>query len=110
MILTFVGLVVLALGVVGASYAAKSSPKAATFKVGLVTDIGGLNDRGFNHLSYVGLLKAEKVLHIQGGRLHPEPLVSGEGGLQPRHRRRLPPGAGDPEDGEAVPEDEVRGR
>jgi basic membrane protein A and related proteins len=66
MILTFVGLAVLALGVVGASYAAKSSPKAATFKVGLVTDIGGLNDRGFNHLSYVGLQKAEKVLHIQG--------------------------------------------
>ncbi len=67
MILTLVGLVVLALGVVGASYAAKSSHKAAaTFKVGLVTDIGGLNDRGFNHLSYLGLLKAEKTLHIQG--------------------------------------------
>jgi basic membrane protein A len=66
MILTLVGLAVLALGVVGASYAAKSSPKPATFKVGLVTDIGGLNDRGFNHLSYLGLLKAEKVLHVQG--------------------------------------------
>src|SRR5690242_11932933 len=33
-------------------------------KVGLVTDIGGLNDRGFNHLSYVGLLRAEKELGI----------------------------------------------
>src|SRR5690349_15717835 len=33
-------------------------------KIGLVTDIGGLNDRGFNHLSYVGLLRAEKELGI----------------------------------------------
>jgi basic membrane protein A len=33
-------------------------------KVGLVTDIGGLNDRGFNHLSYVGLLRAQKELGI----------------------------------------------
>ncbi len=35
-----------------------------TIKVGLVTDIGGLNDRGFNHLSYVGLLKAHSELGI----------------------------------------------
>jgi basic membrane protein A and related proteins len=33
-------------------------------KVGLVTDIGGLNDRGFNHLSYVGLLRAQRELGI----------------------------------------------
>ena len=33
-------------------------------KVGLVTDIGGLNDRGFNHLSYVGLLRAQNELGI----------------------------------------------
>lgn len=38
----------------------------ANFKVGLVTDIGGLNDHGFNHLAYVGLQRAEKELHIQG--------------------------------------------
>jgi basic membrane protein A and related proteins len=31
-----------------------------------VTDIGGLNDHGFNHLAYVGLLRAEKELGIQG--------------------------------------------
>jgi basic membrane protein A len=30
----------------------------------LVTDIGGLNDRGFNHLAYVGLLRAKAKLHI----------------------------------------------
>jgi basic membrane protein A len=35
-------------------------------KVGLVTDINQLNDRGFNHLAYVGLLRAEKQLGIQG--------------------------------------------
>ena len=32
------------------------------FKVGLVTDIGGLNDHGFNHLSYEGLLQAKSQL------------------------------------------------
>jgi basic membrane protein A len=36
------------------------------FKVGLVTDIGGLNDRGFNHLADVGLEKAKHDLGIQG--------------------------------------------
>jgi basic membrane protein A and related proteins len=29
-----------------------------TIKVGLVTDTGGLNDKGFNHLAYVGLQNA----------------------------------------------------
>ncbi len=64
-------LAVLALGVVTASYAAKSShaakaaKAATTFKVGLNTDIGGLNDRGFNHLSYIGLLRGAKQLHIK---------------------------------------------
>jgi basic membrane protein A len=31
---------------------------ASGFRVGLVTDLGGLNDRGFNHLAFVGLQKA----------------------------------------------------
>jgi basic membrane protein A len=35
-------------------------------KVGLVTDIGGLNDHGFNHLSYEGLLAAESQLGVKG--------------------------------------------
>jgi basic membrane protein A len=35
-------------------------------KVGLVTDINQLNDRGFNHLAYVGLLKSQRVLGAQG--------------------------------------------
>jgi len=33
-------------------------------KIGLVTDIGGLNDRGFNHLSYLGLLRAQHELGV----------------------------------------------
>ncbi len=33
-------------------------------KVGLVTDVGGLNDRGFNHLSYVGLQQAGRQLGV----------------------------------------------
>jgi len=36
------------------------------FKVGLVTDIGGLNDRGFNHLAYVGLQNAQSALGVHG--------------------------------------------
>jgi basic membrane protein A len=67
-LLMTIGLAVLALGVVTASYAAKPSSKTtkvATIKVGLNTDIGGLNDRGFNHLSYVGLLRAAKQYHLK---------------------------------------------
>jgi basic membrane protein A len=36
-----------------------TTPKAK-FQVGLVTDIGGLNDQGFNQLAYAGYTKAEK--------------------------------------------------
>ena len=43
-----------------------ASSSGSNFKVGLVTDIGGLNDHGFNHLSYQGLLTAEKQLGIKG--------------------------------------------
>ena len=38
----------------------------ATIKVADVTDIGGLNDKGFNHLSYVGLVRAQTKLGIKG--------------------------------------------
>ena len=61
--------VVLAVGALASAggVSAKNSQHATVnYKVGLVTDIGGLNDRGFNHLAYVGLLRAEKQLGIQG--------------------------------------------
>jgi basic membrane protein A and related proteins len=37
----------------------------SNMKIGLVTDVGGLNDRGFNHLSYVGLQRAQRELGVQ---------------------------------------------
>lgn len=49
-----------------ASSTTTSSSSSSNFKVGLVTDIGGLNDRSFNHLAYVGLQDAESQLGIQG--------------------------------------------
>jgi basic membrane protein A len=45
--------------------AAQGAGGGGTFKVGLSTDTGGLNDRSFNHLAYVGLLKAQKQLGVQ---------------------------------------------
>jgi len=38
---------------------------ASSFKVGLSTDTGGLNDRSFNHLAYVGLQRAARELGVQ---------------------------------------------
>src|SRR5690348_5680373 len=37
-----------------------TTPTPTAMKVALVTDIGGLNDQGFNHLAYTGYQKAEK--------------------------------------------------
>jgi basic membrane protein A len=37
----------------------------SAYKVGLVTDLGGLNDRGFNHLAFVGLTRAGATLGVQ---------------------------------------------
>jgi basic membrane protein A and related proteins len=45
--------------------ASKQAEQATTFKIGLVTDIGGLNDRSFNHLAYLGLQRAKKKLKVQ---------------------------------------------
>src|SRR5919199_2012679 len=60
-------LVVLAAGCGGSSKSSKGTTTAhKQIKVGLVTDINQLNDRGFNHLAYLGLLKAGRQLGIQG--------------------------------------------
>ena len=50
----------------GSSSGSKSTPAAKKIKVGLVTDIGGLNDRSFNQLANQGLMQSEKTLGIQG--------------------------------------------
>ena len=43
-----------------------ASSSAPQITIGLVTDIGGLNDRSFNHLAYVGLQSAQSQLGIKG--------------------------------------------
>ena len=46
--------------------AAPGKSGATTVRTAVVTDIGGLNDKGFNHLSYVGLQRAQNQLDVQG--------------------------------------------
>jgi basic membrane protein A len=63
---------VTALALVAAGCGSKKSSTGSTtttqgsaFKVGLSTDTGGLNDRSFNHLAYVGLKRAQSQLGVQ---------------------------------------------
>jgi basic membrane protein A len=44
---------------------AATTTTQSSFKVGLSTDTGGLNDKSFNHLAYVGLQRAQKELGVQ---------------------------------------------
>lgn len=46
------------------SQQSKGAEKNANFKVGLVTDVGGINDHSFNQLAYQGLEKAKKDLGV----------------------------------------------
>lgn len=61
---------VVALAVFTAGGSASSGPAghakagSAPPRIGLVTDIGGLNDRSFNHLAYLGLQRANKKLGV----------------------------------------------
>ncbi len=48
---------------------AQSTPEAASIKVGIVTDIGGLNDRSFNQLANEGLERAKSELGVEGRAL-----------------------------------------
>jgi basic membrane protein A len=66
--LAFLGVIVLVAAGCGGSGkkpSAGTTTQAGTkVKVGLVTDVSGLNDRGFNHLSYVGVQRAQSELGI----------------------------------------------
>jgi basic membrane protein A and related proteins len=53
-------------GSAGSSSSSTSASSGKKIKVGLVTDIGGLNDRSFNALANKGLQDAEKQLGIDG--------------------------------------------
>jgi basic membrane protein A len=59
---------VLTLALGAGTGAAKTDVQAApaTFKVALVTDIGGLDDRSFNFLANKGLTEAKSKLKVQG--------------------------------------------
>jgi basic membrane protein A and related proteins len=46
--------------------AGTTSSAENALKVGLITDLGQLNDRGFNQLAYQGLKRAESELGIEG--------------------------------------------
>jgi basic membrane protein A and related proteins len=49
----------------GDTAAATEDGEGEQLRVGLVTDIGGLNDRGFNQLAYQGLQQAESELGVE---------------------------------------------
>jgi basic membrane protein A len=53
----------------GGSTAAESTPEKPKIKVGIVTDIGGLNDRSFNQLANEGLKRSIAELGVEGRAL-----------------------------------------
>jgi basic membrane protein A len=61
-----VALVALVALAVSATSSAKPAKQTAVLKVAVVTDIGGLNDRGFNALAAKGLADAKTELGITG--------------------------------------------
>ena len=60
-LLGILGSVALAAGCGGA----KSNTTSSGFRVGLMPDVSGLNDRGFNHLAFVGVRDAKERLGVQ---------------------------------------------
>lgn len=65
-VLAVAGLAIMALS----ASAAPSKSGAAAVRVAIVTDIGGLNDKGFNQLSNVGLQRAIRTLDNVSGRAY----------------------------------------
>ncbi|RDI73686.1 putative ABC-type transport system periplasmic component/surface lipoprotein [Gaiella occulta] len=45
---------------------AQTAPAPSALKVGLITDLGQLNDNGFNELAFKGLERAERELGVRG--------------------------------------------
>ncbi|MFI5272113.1 MAG: BMP family protein [Ktedonobacterales bacterium] len=63
MVGAFMLLLVPALAACGSS-STSGGTSTKTYKIGLVTDTGGLNDKSFNHLADVGVMKAKTDLHV----------------------------------------------
>jgi basic membrane protein A and related proteins len=61
------GVVTLAAAIaVGTALGSAQKRTVSAKQVALVTDIGGLNDKGFNHLAYLGFKRAQTKLGIKG--------------------------------------------
>jgi basic membrane protein A len=65
--LLWLAVAALAATIVGAT---ASAQRAATIRVAVVTDIGGINDKGFNSLSVKGLRTAQRKLGGISGRVY----------------------------------------
>jgi basic membrane protein A len=61
-----VAVVAIALAMVAAGCSSSDEDEATPMKVAVVTDIGGLNDKGFNALAYKGLQDAESEYGVEG--------------------------------------------
>ncbi len=93
-----------------------ATPAAKKIKVGLVTDIGGLNDRSFNQSAYQGLQRAQKELGVdirvvtskQNSDYVPNLTSLARQKYDLVDRRRLPHGRGDREGRQGVPDDQLR--
>ena len=74
---TFIAILAVALALMAAGCGSSSSsssstssePEASSIKVALITDIGGLNDKGFNALAYQGLQEAKTKYGVEGRAL-----------------------------------------
>jgi basic membrane protein A len=64
--LAAIAVVVVAAGALGGLVSNGKAARKAAIKVAVVTDIGSLNDKGFNALSVVGLQNAEQKLGVDG--------------------------------------------
>jgi basic membrane protein A len=64
--LIFGVLLLLLVPTVAACGGSSSGGAAKKIKIGLVTDTGGLNDQGFNHLAYLGMQKAVTDFGVHG--------------------------------------------
>ena len=95
---------------------AESGDGGEPIKVGMVTDIGGLNDRSFNESAYKGLQRAETELGVEIRAITSKSNADYVPNLTTLARqkydlviaRRLPDGRGDGEGGELLPGDELR--